>query len=353
MEDKRTLFRFYSEVDLKRVIDESFCSVRLTLSDQQVDFGWDISLRATPRRGGQVVTKWLREEIDNEKWARVDIDGKKTGSSLRYSIKPAEWRIENNRGKFEGGGKETNLEDMSLEVVDGKKRQRYNIEKERSDNRKEGWSMNKTNTLRRLSGLGDRLSKWAKKEKGEEIHSLFGEEQMQKIVSIPLASNEPEDVLVWREDKSGIYTAKTSYRRLNTTGDCRIQHNLLTKFYTKLWNLKVPMCQAEEETVSHLFRDCNFTRQVLRDLGDIKATCNRETNWKTWLGTDFEHLTDEESNTVAHGMAMEGWKYKDPQYWVEGVPRMVEELVNIDRNHCNDRRNVSDESGSNNDESIR
>lgn len=29
-------------------------------------------------------------------------------------------------------------------------------------------------------------------------------------------------------------------------------------------------------------------------MGDINATCNRETNWKTWLGTDFEHLTDEE-----------------------------------------------------------
>lgn len=97
--------------------------------------------------------------------------------------------------------------------------------------------------------------------KQEEIHSLFGEEQMQKIVSIPLASNEPEDVLVWREDKSGIYTAKTSYRRLNTTGDYRIQHNLLTKFYTKLWNLKVP-----SKIIIHLWKITNEFVLVLYNL---------------------------------------------------------------------------------------
>ncbi|PPR87153.1 hypothetical protein GOBAR_AA33534 [Gossypium barbadense] len=54
---------------------ESFCQVRLTLRNQQVEFGWDVSLRASPRRGGQAVSKWLREENGTDMWARMDIDG--------------------------------------------------------------------------------------------------------------------------------------------------------------------------------------------------------------------------------------------------------------------------------------
>ncbi|KAH1123255.1 hypothetical protein J1N35_006415 [Gossypium stocksii] len=40
---------------------ESYCDVRLTLRDQQVEFGWDLSLRAMPRRGGQVASRWLKK----------------------------------------------------------------------------------------------------------------------------------------------------------------------------------------------------------------------------------------------------------------------------------------------------
>ncbi|KAH1056425.1 hypothetical protein J1N35_034490 [Gossypium stocksii] len=39
-----------------------------------VVFGLDISLRATPRRGGQIASKWLREESNNDRWARMDIE---------------------------------------------------------------------------------------------------------------------------------------------------------------------------------------------------------------------------------------------------------------------------------------
>ncbi|KAK5810922.1 hypothetical protein PVK06_026239 [Gossypium arboreum] len=55
-------------------------------------------------------------DIDGEKTVRRfggDVTNQKEnigdtglqGSSMRYSRKPAEWRIENNRGKFEGGGR--------------------------------------------------------------------------------------------------------------------------------------------------------------------------------------------------------------------------------------------------------
>ncbi|KAA3465051.1 reverse transcriptase [Gossypium australe] len=201
--------------------------------------------------------------------------------------------------------------------------------------------------------------------KQKEIRSLFGEEQMQRIVSIPLVSSEPQDVLIWRGDNKGTYTAKNSYRRLNTTEDPRIQHNPLTKLYTKLWNLKVPskirihLCkvvnefvlvlynlklqklvinttclvrQEEEETASHLFRDCNFTRQVLRDLGDINATCNRETNWKTWLATEFEHLTEEECKIRTIFLWII-W-YNRNRVYHEGRRILVHEVVGFINAYC-------------------
>ncbi|PPR99443.1 hypothetical protein GOBAR_AA21229 [Gossypium barbadense] len=149
MEDRQILFRFYSEVDLKRVVDgmpwffnrhlivfhrvqkgeipsavplwttifwvqsplkrkkkisigrnqciyvlfqyeklplfcflcgrlghgENFCPIRLALSDQQVEFGWDISLRATPMRGRQVVSRWLRDDTNEGRWTRMELEG--------------------------------------------------------------------------------------------------------------------------------------------------------------------------------------------------------------------------------------------------------------------------------------
>ncbi|MBA0755351.1 hypothetical protein Gogos_022157 [Gossypium gossypioides] len=146
IEDKHILFRFYSKIDLKRVMDSmpwffnrhlivfhrlirgedpsidslwttSFCPVQLTLRDQQVDFGWDLSLRATPRREGQLMSKWLREESENER-------------------KPMDLRIEDNMGQFEGRGDEAELENMLVKFVDRKKRKRFNLEVGGSDKRR-------------------------------------------------------------------------------------------------------------------------------------------------------------------------------------------------------------------------
>ncbi|XP_017628855.1 uncharacterized protein At4g02000-like [Gossypium arboreum] len=54
---------------------ENFCPIRLALSDQQVEFGWDISLRATPMRGGQVVSRWLRDDTNEGRWTRMELEG--------------------------------------------------------------------------------------------------------------------------------------------------------------------------------------------------------------------------------------------------------------------------------------
>ncbi|MBA0798381.1 hypothetical protein Gohar_008973, partial [Gossypium harknessii] len=57
--DKLTLFCFLCG---KLGHREGFCSIWVTLGTQVVEFGWDISLRAAPRRESSVVNKWLKEE---------------------------------------------------------------------------------------------------------------------------------------------------------------------------------------------------------------------------------------------------------------------------------------------------
>ncbi|MBA0551868.1 hypothetical protein Golob_022727 [Gossypium lobatum] len=115
--DKHILFRFYSKIDLKWVMDGMPW-------DQQVDFSWDLSLRATPIREGQLMSKWLREESENEMWANMDIDRENTARRF------------DNMGQIEGRGDEVELEDMPVEFVDGKKTQRFNLEVGGSDNRR-------------------------------------------------------------------------------------------------------------------------------------------------------------------------------------------------------------------------
>ncbi|MBA0575294.1 hypothetical protein Golob_027975 [Gossypium lobatum] len=102
LENKRILFRFYSEIDLKRILDgmpwffnrhliifhklaggEDPNSIPLWLTAFWVQVhnlpigatseGTARQL-ATPRREGQAVSKWLREEPEKEKW-NMEIDG--------------------------------------------------------------------------------------------------------------------------------------------------------------------------------------------------------------------------------------------------------------------------------------
>ncbi|MBA0879067.1 hypothetical protein Goshw_005831, partial [Gossypium schwendimanii] len=128
---------------------ESFCEVRLTLENQQVEFGWDFSLRAMLRRGGQAVSKWLREDTENEKWNDMEIDGERRlrrsdeeginrtelteerGALGRITrqIRIIKERDRINLRNLEEKDFEEEMEDLPVELVDGKKRQRINPEK--------------------------------------------------------------------------------------------------------------------------------------------------------------------------------------------------------------------------------
>ncbi|MBA0694167.1 hypothetical protein Goari_004488, partial [Gossypium aridum] len=130
--------------------------------------------------------------------------------------------------------------------------------------------------------------------KHDAIRSLFGEEQLERILSIPLANSEPQDELILRGDNTGIYTVISGYKWLITGEGSRIQNKFLYQFFTKIWALNVPskirihmwkvaneflpvlhnlrarklvvntfclIYQVEKETVSHLFQDCSFIQQ--------------------------------------------------------------------------------------------
>ncbi|KAA3460219.1 nucleolin-like [Gossypium australe] len=131
---------------------ESFCPVRLTLSSQQVEFGWDISLRAISRRGGYT-SRWLREESGAERWRETEAAGERrrvhndrghmNNSEHRrelWSRGPRQYR---NFMEERGGGildfdKEdgNEMEDLLMGFVDGKKRQRVSTDGENSGERR-------------------------------------------------------------------------------------------------------------------------------------------------------------------------------------------------------------------------
>ncbi|KAA3472470.1 hypothetical protein EPI10_022948 [Gossypium australe] len=115
-----------------------------------LDMMKDLSLKAAPRKGGQLVSKWLREEpysdkrtemeIDGEKWGRkfgVDVTnnsefyrGAKSLSQFTRQIRKILFTGENaNLKQLEVRGTSEEIEDIPVEFVDEKKRQRHNSER--------------------------------------------------------------------------------------------------------------------------------------------------------------------------------------------------------------------------------
>ncbi|KAH1032210.1 hypothetical protein J1N35_044384 [Gossypium stocksii] len=94
-----------------------------TAGNQQLDFGWDLSLRAVPMRGGQLVSKWLWKESETDRWVSMKID--------------------EDRREMKFGFKER---------------------------LKHEWNSNKQGILVKLKKLGLSLNSWAKKEKKLREH---------------------------------------------------------------------------------------------------------------------------------------------------------------------------------------
>ncbi|MBA0590283.1 hypothetical protein Gorai_018996, partial [Gossypium raimondii] len=61
LSDGRFQYRLFHKVDADRH-GESFCPLRVLQDDQELSFGWDISLKAPFRRATSHSSRWLREE---------------------------------------------------------------------------------------------------------------------------------------------------------------------------------------------------------------------------------------------------------------------------------------------------
>ncbi|KAA3472633.1 reverse transcriptase [Gossypium australe] len=176
--------------------------------------------------------------------------------------------------------------------------------------------------------VADLIDKDTSTWKHDIIRSLFGEEQLKRILAIPLVHGRPQDVLIWRGDNSVNYTVKNGYKWIITDGNTRLQTDKRTIFFTKLWGLKIPIypvCQEEEETTEHLFQDCKFTQKVLQGMEVLDSTCNRETTWKDWLIKEF----NSQNTKKCEIKAISYWAiwYNSNKVYHEGAKGQVNDLL--------------------------
>ncbi|MBA0784395.1 hypothetical protein Gotri_006889 [Gossypium trilobum] len=117
---KRALADLWHPIGEKLGHREGFCPVRKTISTQEVEFGWDLSLRAPTRNKLLTESKWLREENPS---------GFQIGNNS-VDMKFDRWK---NRGLDEDvtsqenrviGQRQTVQENTSIDICEGKKCQR-------------------------------------------------------------------------------------------------------------------------------------------------------------------------------------------------------------------------------------
>ncbi|KAH1120608.1 hypothetical protein J1N35_003768 [Gossypium stocksii] len=81
--------------------------------------------------------------------------------------------------------------------------------------------------------------------KSEIVRRLFDEDQSNRILSIPLACQDTQDMLVWKHEASGQYSVKSGYRAFVTDYMLTSSNNYYNTedykyFYKLLWELHIP-----------------------------------------------------------------------------------------------------------------
>ncbi|XP_062028303.1 uncharacterized protein LOC133744174 [Rosa rugosa] len=130
------------------------------------------------------------------------------------------------------------------------------------------------------------------------IRRLFPMEEAEAILHIPLSSR-----LVWKFERNGVFSVRTAYRYSFSTSPCRRPFDLMVNggFWKKLWKVLIPnaakifiwrvchnilpslerlasksvelesqvckLCGQGVETTLHIYRDCPFTQEVLKQDG--------------------------------------------------------------------------------------
>ncbi|KAA3467246.1 reverse transcriptase [Gossypium australe] len=157
----------------------------------------------------------------------------------------------------------------------------------------------------------------------EAIWSLLKEKQVEAVLSIPLP-----DVLVWRWDESGEYTVRPYTYRIILQTKSPIKNILqdLESPDPKLRNDDAcPVYLIEEETVEHLFRDCEFTKQVLQEVGLDTSQSNARHIWKQWSAFFF-HMNNAKACTIIAITIWAIW-YNRNRIYHEGKKERVQEVA--------------------------
>ncbi|CAH9080424.1 unnamed protein product [Cuscuta epithymum] len=171
-------------------------------------------------------------------------------------------------------------------------------------------------------------------------NSIFNEEEALLIRSIPLSLNPLEDGYRWSEDAKGKYSVRSCYRKL--VGNVQPQGWV---GWTAVWRFRVPpkvkvfiwqlasgilstveflkrrhipivgsclICNREEESTTHLFLECQASKEVLKAAGYISLL--QVSPVEEWLQQVFSRL-DEEGISKVIMLLWSIWKSRNGIVW--------------------------------------
>ncbi|MFQ6665590.1 hypothetical protein Gotur_032280 [Gossypium turneri] len=272
----------------------------MNLGVETAEMGWDLSIRAQSRRSLAINSIWLQEEGDRDNRG-IDAEFR----NFRKEQKTPGWKIRYGENVDPVLG--FTLAGGSLHVERGKE----NLTPNAMDQDPEEVAM--------VSDLIDNINK---KWKTELIVNTFQKEIAQKILQIPLARTDCEDMKVWKGELSGDFTVRSAYKLLQDASLDPSNYLLQadTKdFYRKLWNLQLPTkilifiwriswnyipslanlrykrvttivrclqgCSAEEDSF-HVFRQCPVSMDAWISLNMAWVTEHTDQStwpWLTWV----------------------------------------------------------------------
>lgn len=131
------------------------------------------------------------------------------------------------------------------------------------------------------------------------INELFLPFEALQIVQIPLSNTQPDDTFLWGANKQCLFSVKSAYTFLKKKNEAansyQAQATNVRRVWSKLWNIKtIPrhvhlmwrilheklpvkydlfnkglncfplctFCDQQNETISHIFKDCDWTKRV-------------------------------------------------------------------------------------------
>lgn len=176
------------------------------------------------------------------------------------------------------------------------------------------------------------------------IHDIFNTRDANLILSIPVRRTDA-DTWFWRNDKMGVYTVKSAYALIRDSPRSDQDSNN-SKFWNKIWNLKIPLkvkhflwksirgclptkdclrqkkvtldsmcpvCNLVEETTTHVLVTCPIAMMCWQNLG-YTPTLNEDLNMQSWAEEVLQHSRRNVTNKIFM-LAWSIWKNRNEIVW--------------------------------------